>query len=362
MVKRSVTRSTAADAELARLALAALQAEAEADRAETDAADTEPGDLNGHAVDGEDGAERTPDPAAELPTTARAWLAGDGDPGDTLQSYLRDIRRAPLLSPEEEHATAVLARGGDFEARQRMIERNLRLVVSIAKNYTGRGLPMIDLIEEGNLGLMHAITKFEPERGFRFSTYASWWIRQGVERALMHQSRLIRLPVHVVRELNQVLKARRLLEARHGGEHRVTAEDIARELGRPVQDVAELLHLAEQPASLDMPTERHGAAGEGGGESMLELVADDHAVDPLGQRLGEEAQVLLDSGLAQLSAREREVLAGRVGLHGREPQTLEDLAAQLRLTRERVRQIQQEALVKLKRAMVRRGVDRDSLF
>jgi RNA polymerase sigma factor (sigma-70 family) len=129
--------------------------------------------------------------------------------GDALRSYLRDIRRAPLLSALEEHDTAVLARAGDFAARQRMIERNLRLVVSIAKHYTGRGLPMGDLIEEGNLGLMHAITKFEPERGFRFSTYASWWIRQSVERAVVQQARLIRLPVHVMRDLHQVLKVRR---------------------------------------------------------------------------------------------------------------------------------------------------------
>lgn len=281
---------------------------------------------------------------------------------DPIRSYLKDIRAIPLLTAKQEIELAIRIRRGDSAARKQMTLSNLRLVINIAKRYSHLGVPLLDLIEEGNLGLMHAITKFEPERGFRFSTYASWWIRQGVERALMHQSRLIRLPVHVVRELNQVLKARRALEARLGGEHRVSAEDIAHEIGRPVQEVAELLHLAEQPSSLDMPTERHGAAGEGGGESMLELVADDHAVDPLGQRLGEEAQVLLEKGLAQLSAREREVLAGRFGLHGREPQTLEDLAAQLQLTRERVRQIQQEALVKLKRAMVRRGVDRDSLF
>jgi RNA polymerase nonessential primary-like sigma factor len=291
--------------------------------------------------------------------TAPLWDAGEPDHGNTLQSYLRDIRRAPLLSPEEEHETALLARAGDFAARQRMIERNLRLVVSIAKNYTGRGLPMIDLIEEGNLGLMHAITKFEPERGFRFSTYASWWIRQGVERALMHQARLIRLPVHVVRELNQVLKARRALEARNGTERSVSAEDIAAELGRPAHEVNELLHLAEPPASLDLPIDhRSGEAGE----SMLEQVADEHAVDPLGLRLGEEAQALLEGGLAALAPREREVLAGRFGLHGREPQTLEDLALHLKLTRERVRQIQQEALLKLKRGMARLGVDRDSLF
>ena len=126
--------------------------------------------------------------------------------GNALQAYLRDIRRTPLLTPQQEFDTAVAARAGDFDARQAMIEHNLRLVVSIAKNYLGRGLPMSDLIEEGNLGLMHAISKFEPERGFRFSTYSSWWIRQSIERALMHQARLVRLPVHIVRELNQMLR------------------------------------------------------------------------------------------------------------------------------------------------------------
>jgi len=300
----------------------------------------------------------TPEAAAELLADGSLSDRG-GDLADTLQSYLRDIRRAPLLTPEEELETAQRARDGDFDARQQMIERNLRLVVSIAKHYAGRGLPVIDLIEEGNLGLMHAITKFEPERGFRFSTYASWWIRQGVERALMHQSRLIRLPVHVVRELNQVLKMRRALEVRHGGERRVGAEDIADEMGLPVREVAALLRLAEQPSSLDVPAERNGPDGS---ESMLEQVADDSAVDPLGLRLGEEAQALLEAGLAQLNAREREVLAGRFGLHGREPQTLEALAEQLHLTRERVRQIQQDALFKLQRSMVRLGVNRDALF
>ncbi len=308
-------------------------------------------------IDGVDARPEGPPGGDALPAVDEGDVGGD--PGDTLQSYLRDIRRAPLLSAEEEHETALRARAGDFAARQLMIERNLRLVVSIAKHYTGRGLPMIDLIEEGNLGLMHATAKFEPERGFRFSTYASWWIRQGVERALMQQARLIRLPVHVVRELNQVLKARRRLEARLGGERPVTDEDVAAETGRPVAEVAHLLHLAEQPASLDVPMDRH--AGEGS-ESLLEQVADEHAVDPLGQRLDDEAQALLSQGLSLLSAREREVLAGRFGLHGREPQTLEDLALQLDLTRERVRQIQQEALAKLRRGMARQGVGRDALF
>jgi len=290
-----------------------------------------------------------------LPRVAEL-AAGDGEVGNTLQTYLREIRRAPLFSPQEEYDTALRARDGDFAARQMMIERNLRLVVSIAKNYLGRGLPMTDLIEEGNLGLMHAIGKFEPERGFRFSTYASWWIRQSIERAIMHQARLVRLPVHVVRDLNQVLKARRALEATTNPERQVRVDEIALVVGRPATEVAELLKFAELPASLDAPLERDA------GESMLDTVADDHAVDPMGLTLSREVEQLLDHGLSELSEREREVLSGRFGLHDREPETLEVLAERLGLTRERIRQIQQEALLKLKRRMARNGVDRDSVF
>lgn len=285
----------------------------------------------------------------------------DVEVGNALQAYLRDIRRTPLLTPQQEFDTAVAARAGDFDARQAMIEHNLRLVVSIAKNYLGRGLPMSDLIEEGNLGLMHAISKFEPERGFRFSTYSSWWIRQSIERALMHQARLVRLPVHIVRELNQVLKARRALEALQsasGAESRVRAEDVAQALGRPVDEVAELLAYAELPSSLDSPVDRNGE----GGESMLDLVADDQAIDPMGLRLSHEVEQLLQHGLASLNDREREVLSGRYGLSDREPETLDVLAIRLKLTRERIRQIQIEALAKLKRNMMRHGVDRDSIF
>jgi RNA polymerase nonessential primary-like sigma factor len=289
---------------------------------------------------------------AESPVLA----ASEGDASDTLQTYLREIRRAPLFTPEEEFAAATQARAGDFSARQQMIERNLRLVVSIAKNYLGRGLPLTDLIEEGNLGLMHAIGKFEPERGFRFSTYASWWIRQAIERAIMHQARLVRLPVHVVRELNQVLKARRALEAAAAGGQNVGAEAVAVAVGRPVQEVAELLRFAEHPTSLDAPLERDNS------ETMIDMVADDQATDPLGHRLSHELETLLEHGLASLSEREREVLAGRYGLRDREPETLEVLAERLGLTRERIRQIQQEALLKLKRRMARDGVSRDSIF
>jgi len=300
------------------------------------------------------------DEAPVLPLATGVVIpAGDGEVGNTLQTYLREIRRAPLFTPEEEFETAVRARAGEFAARQEMIERNLRLVVSIAKNYLGRGLPLTDLIEEGNLGLMHAIGKFEPERGFRFSTYASWWIRQSVERAIMHQARLVRLPVHVVRELNHVLKARRALESEYpanGSEMHVRVEDIAARLGRPAHEVSELLRFSELPASLDAPLDRESS------DSMLDSVADEAALDPMHLTLSHEVDVLLQTGLEELNEREREVLSGRYGLRDREPETLEVLAERLNLTRERIRQIQQEALIKLRRRMARSGVHRDSLF
>lgn len=293
----------------------------------------------------------------------RPLLAAEPDAANTLQTYLREIRRAPLLTPEEEYATAVRARAGDFQARQDMIERNLRLVVSIAKHYLGRGLPMTDLIEEGNLGLMHAIGKFEPERGFRFSTYASWWIRQNIERAIVQQVRTVRLPVHVMRELAQLQRARRALETRAAANGRsqasVRVEDLAEALGKPVQEVTELLRHAEQTASLDAPLERDSVDG---GESVLDTVADEHASDPWGITLDHEVNRLVERSLGELSEREREILTGRYGLHDREPETLETLAARLGLTRERVRQIQQEALIKLKRGMARHGIGRDSVF
>lgn len=289
-------------------------------------------------------------------------VAIDGiEAGNALQAYLRDIRKTPLLTPQQEFETATRAKAGDFEARQSMIEHNLRLVVSIAKHYLGRGLQMSDLIEEGNLGLMHAIGKFEPERGFRFSTYASWWIRQSIERALMHQARLIRLPVHIVRELNQVLKTRRALEAlstQAGSDGVVRAEEVAAAMGRPLQEVAELLTYAELPSSLDSPVDRNGE----GSEAMVDLVADEQSVDPAGMRLNHELEDLLAHGLAALNEREREVLAGRYGLADREPETLDVLAHRLGLTRERIRQIQIEALTKLKRNMLRHGVNRDAVF
>lgn len=282
--------------------------------------------------------------------------------GDSLTQYLREVRRTELFTPEEEYRCACAARAGDFQARQSMIEHNLRLVVNIAKGYLGRGVPLIDLIEEGNLGLMHAITKFEPERGFRFSTYATWWIRQSVERAAMMQSRAIRLPVHVVRELQQVLRARRSLEAdphfSQGRPDGVKVEDVAALLGRDVQEVAELLALAEAPRSLDASAD-HGDASF----TLADTVAsEDDAADPTGVTHTHEVERLLNQWVQALSEREREVLEGRYGLHDREPETLEVLSVRLGLTRERVRQIQNEALAKMRRQLARSGVGRDALF
>ena len=273
---------------------------------------------------------------------------------DVTQLYLRDIGRNPLLSAEEERTLAYAVRAGDFSARQRMIEHNLRLVVNIAKHYLNRGLPLLDLIEEGNLGLMHALEKFEPERGFRFSTYSTWWIRQNVERAIMNQSRTIRLPVHIIKELNVYLRAFRHLEAHSDSEP--TAEDVANLLGKPVAEVRRVLNLNERMASLDAPLDIDPNL------SLGESIPDEQNIAPEDILHSRQVGAHLNDWLSQLTEKQRWVLERRFGLNNHDIYTLEDLAEEMELTRERVRQIQLEALSSLRRIVKREGMSKDLLF
>ncbi|MCL2658105.1 MAG: RNA polymerase sigma factor RpoS [Betaproteobacteria bacterium] len=272
---------------------------------------------------------------------------------DVTQIYLNEIGINPLLTAEEEVGLARLVRQGDFLARQKMIEHNLRLVVNIAKHYMNRGIPLLDLVEEGNLGLIHALEKFDPERGFRFSTYATWWIRQNIERAIMNQSRTIRLPVHVVKELNQVLRAQRSLESTCGGS---SLEDVAERLQRPIEDVRQILALNEHTASLDAPLDIDPNL------SIGESLADDQSDGPEESIQNAEIEHLIRHWISQLTDKQRMVIQSRYGLDECDVRTLEELASQLGLTRERVRQIQLEALAHLRRILKRRGVSRDVLL
>nr|MBL8410749.1 RNA polymerase sigma factor RpoS [Dechloromonas sp.] len=273
---------------------------------------------------------------------------------DVTQLYLNEIGAKPLLTPAEELETSRLVRAGDFAARQKMIEHNLRLVVNIAKHYLNRGIPLLDLVEEGNLGLIHALEKFDPERGFRFSTYATWWIRQSIERGIMNQARTIRLPVHVVKEINMVLRAMRHLESADRRDS--TVERIALLLDKPVDEVRRILSLNEHIASLDAPLEIDP------NHTMAEVIADDGGGDPESLLQSSEVGSLLGDWLAQLSERQRTVIERRYGLNGADIATLDHIATELGLTRERVRQIQMEGLDRLRKIIKRGNISRDSLL
>ena len=273
---------------------------------------------------------------------------------DVTQHYLNEIGAKPLFTPAEEYSWACRARAGDFVARQKMIEHNLRLVVNIAKHYLNRGIPLLDLIEEGNLGLIHAIEKFDPERGFRFSTYATWWIRQSIERAIMNQSRTIRLPVHVVKEINLILRAFRHLELANGKETRL--EQIAHLIDRSVDEVRRAITLNEHIASLDAPLEIDPD------HTIADAIADDNALDPEEMLQSSEVGNLVNQWIEQLTDKQRRVLERRYGLGGAEISTLEEVAAELNLTRERVRQIQIEALDQVRRVIKRGGITRENLI
>jgi len=289
---------------------------------------------------------------AVAPSSGR-FAAGDGD-FDTVRLYLTEIGGSRLLTAEEEVRFTRLAHSGDDAARQRMIVSNLRLVVKVAHRYLNRGLPLPDLIEEGNLGLMQAVEKFDPERGFRFSTYAIWWIRQSIERAIMNQARTVRLPIHVNKEINTYLRAARGLNQKL--DHEPTTEDIADLLNKPIGEVKRLLDLNEHITSVDTP---YGKDADG---HLLDKLQDESAAD-LADKLHDHAiRSKLDHWLEKLNSKQREVVERRFGLHGHDRTTLECVAWELGVTRERVRQIQITALRQLRSILEQEGFSVDAFF
>lgn len=299
-----------------------------------------------------DEAELHEEGEAQADAESEAFLADVQ--ADVTQIYLNEIGQNALLTPEEEQRLSRLAKDGDFAARQRMIECNLRLVVNIAKHYVNRGMALLDLIEEGNLGLIHALEKFEPERGFRFSTYATWWIRQNIERAIMNQSRTIRLPVHIIKELNIYLRAQRHLES-HGTPD-PTIEDIAHLVDRDVEEVRYVMSLNERTASLDAPLDIDPNL------SIGEAIPDEQGVLPEMMLQRNEVEKYVHEWLNQLTDKQRSVIERRFGLNGHDISTLEGVAEAHGITRERVRQIQMEALQSLRKILRRNGVSKDILF
>ncbi|MDM3752026.1 RNA polymerase sigma factor RpoS [Proteus mirabilis] len=273
---------------------------------------------------------------------------------DVTQLYLGEIGYSPLLSAEEEVFFARRALRGDIPSRQRMIESNLRLVVKISRRYTNRGLALLDLIEEGNLGLIRAVEKFDPEKGFRFSTYATWWIRQTIERAIMNQTRTIRLPIHIVKELNVYLRTAR--ELAHKLDHEPSVEEIAQTLDKPVDDVSKMLRLNERISSVDTPI------GGDSDKALLDIISDENEEGPEATIQNNNLKENIVKWLFELNPKQREVLARRFGLLGYEAETLEDVGREIGLTRERVRQIQVEGLRRLKDILQGQGLCIEALF
>ncbi len=273
---------------------------------------------------------------------------------DAASLYLREIGYAPLLTAEEEVFFARKALKGDESARKRMIESNLRLVVKIARRYVNRGLSLLDLIEEGNLGLIRAVEKFDPELGYRFSTYATWWIRQTIERGLMNQTRTIRLPIHVVKELNVYLRAARKLAQEL--DHEPTAEEIAQAVGKSPDQVSRMLGLNDRIASVDVPM------GHDSDRTLLEMVEDHQQNNPEVLVASDDLSNSIDLWLDELTAKQREVIVRRFGMKGHEVATLEDVGREIGLTRERVRQIQVEALRRLRDILQKQGIETATLY
>ncbi len=262
--------------------------------------------------------------------------------------YLRELRFQPLINAKEELKIARRVYKGDPKAWKQMIEANLRLVVKIARHYVNRGLPFLNLIEEGNLGLMTAVVKFDPERGFRFSTYATWWIRQTVERAIMNQSRTVRLPIHMIKELNVYLRTAKKLTQEV--DHEATPEDVAHLIDKPVHEIRRIMDLAPSATSIDVPI------SENAQKSLVDTLADDNNIDPARLIQNVDLQNHIERWLAQLDERHREIVILRFGLHENKKGTLEAVGKAVGLTRKRVRQIQIDALQQLRRILEMEGV------
>ncbi|MGA9334805.1 MAG: sigma-70 family RNA polymerase sigma factor [Rudaea sp.] len=281
-------------------------------------------------------------PAEDLDSDDLLELADAVEPHDdearnSTSVYLKEIGLVALLDAEEELSLGRRVCAGDMEARRQMIEANLRLVVTVARGYVGRGVPLLDLIEEGNLGLIRAVEKFDPSRRLRFSTYAVWWIREAVQHAVMHQGRTVRVPAHVLREFSQVLQARRRFIAKHG--HVPSIDELAAAIDKPVESVADLFCVTDRISSLDAPV------SDSDDRALIEQLVIEAPTAPVDEIPNQR----IAAWIAQLPSRQRYVLERRYGLDDHGVQTLAEIAAQLDLTRERVRQIQREALLRLRK-------------
>jgi RNA polymerase nonessential primary-like sigma factor len=277
----------------------------------------------------------------------------EGVSKDPTDLYLKEIGIAPLLSKEEEVLYGRLVQQGDPKARRRMIESNLRLVVRIAKRYLKSGMAILDLIEEGNIGLMRAVEKFDPERGFRFSTYSAWWIQQTIERAVMSQTRTIRIPVHMVKKLNKCLRTSHTLSKNL--DHDPTPEEIAEAWGKTTVEVQKMLHLNERVISIDTPI------SDDISKPLLDTISNEQN-DPLDNLSREKLQQNLDRWLSRLNMKQRSVVERRYGLNGFDAMTLDETGIEIGLTRERVRQLQSEALKLLRLQIESQGNDLESLL
>ncbi len=314
--------------------------------------ETSPEDLDIDSTDSEV-ENKNNDNIEQQASEGKAFSINEGDL-DATRLYLNEIGFSSLLTADEEKYYSRKALRGDEASRKRMIEGNLRLVVKIARRYMNRGMALLDLIEEGNLGLMRAVEKFDPEKGFRFSTYATWWIRQTIERAIMNQTRTVRLPIHVLKEINIYLKAARQLSQKLNREP--TPEDVAQYLDRPINEVEKMIGMNERTSSIDANSPYNSD------KTLLDIIPDEQNLDPSLLLQNADLKRHIDKWLEQLTDKQCAVVERRFGLHGREAATLEEIGNELGVTRERVRQIQIEAIRRLRIILEREGFSLEALF